>query len=178
MSKKRMKIVGDEVITRAQAEAIIQNIAHLTLVREDSELAMNENIQSIKKLYEPQIINADQELARLTGIVKTWAENNKEEFEKKKSLETFYAHIGWRTGTPKLKTISKWTWDKVLEAIKAKRRRGYITVKESINKEILISRRKVIGEKRLAAMGLKVVQDEVFFVDVKRETIEPAKMPA
>lgn len=178
MTKKRIKLTGTEVTTREQAEAIVQNIAHLTLLRDDQELAMNENIHSIRNLYEPQIQNAVSEIERLTSIVKTWAENNQEEFGNKKSIEMFYAVVGFRTGTPKLKTLSKWTWDKVLAAIKAKRRMAYVTVKESVNKEALLAKRKVIGEKRLAALGVKVDQEESFFVEVKRETITPAQRSA
>jgi phage host-nuclease inhibitor protein Gam len=174
--KKRIKLIGPELTTRADVEETLQNVAHLTLLRDDQEVAMNEQLHCIRKLYEPKITNADQEIDRLSASLKTWAENNVDEFGKRKSIEMFFGAIGFRTGTPKLKTLSKWTWEKVKAALINHKMGHYTRTKTDVDKEKLLADRKTLGKEKLAEFGMKVHQDESFFVEVKRESIEPAAM--
>ena len=172
---KRIKMAGTPVNTRAEAEELIGRIAHLTIVRDAETVAMDERIEDARRFYLPRITSADTEIARLTAIAKTWAENNKAEFGEKKSLDMIHAVVGFRTGTPKLVTMAKWTWKRVKEAL-AERGMGYIRTPETqVDKEKLLADRTKLKDE-LACVGLKVTQEESFFVEVKRQPLETARI--
>lgn len=96
-------------------------------------------------------------------------ENQDELFSKKKSLEMVHGTIGFRTGTPKLKTLKGFTWASALQLVK-EFIPTHIRTSEEIAKDKLLADRddeKVAAN--LARCGISVVQDETFFVEPKKE---------
>lgn len=108
-------------------------------------------------------------------------ENQPELFSKKKSLEMVHGTIGFRTGTPKLKTLKGFTWASALHLVK-EFLPTFIRITEEIDKSRLLSERdsealklgELPGEgvplrEVMAKCGISVVQDETFFVEPKKE---------
>ena len=108
-------------------------------------------------------------------------ENQPELFSKKKSLEMVHGTIGFRTGTPKLKTLKGFTWASALQLVK-EFLPTFIRITEEIDKSRLLSERDSealrLGElpvegvplrEVMAKCGISVVQDETFFVEPKKE---------
>ena len=108
-------------------------------------------------------------------------ENQAELFAKKKSLEMVHGTIGFRTGTPKLKTLKGFTWASALQLVK-EFLPGYVRSTEEIAKDRLLSERDAdvvnpgdpLGPGKplrevLVRCGISVVQDESFFVEPKKE---------
>lgn len=108
-------------------------------------------------------------------------ENQAELFAKKKSLEMTHGVIGFRTGTPKLKTLKGFTWASALQLVKAFLP-GYTRQTEEIAKDKLLADRDVEsvivtdGEdvtmpmsQAMAKCGITVSQDETFYVEPKKE---------
>lgn len=108
-------------------------------------------------------------------------ENQAELFTKKKSLDMAHGTIGFRTGTPKLKTLKGFTWASALQLVK-EFLPGYVRTSEEIAKDKLLADRDieyanaVTGEttatpmaKHMAKCGIQVVQDETFYVEPKKE---------
>ena len=90
-------------------------------------------------------------------------------FAKKKSLEMVHGTIGFRTGTPKLKTLKGFTWasakNLVCEFLPA-----FIRTTEEIAKDKLLADRDVEGmTEKMAQCGIMVAQDETFYVEPKKE---------
>lgn len=166
---KRIKLIGASVATRADMEDLVGRIVELTILRDAHKVDMDDQIAGIRKSYETRLANAESEIERLTTIAKTWAENHPEEFGNKKSLEMVQAVVGFRTGTPKLKTLAKWTWDKVKTAL-IERGMGFVRTKTEVDKDALLAKREQLGNE-LACVGLKVVQDEAFYIEPKRELL-------
>jgi phage host-nuclease inhibitor protein Gam len=93
--------------------------------------------------------------------------------------------IGFRTGTPKLKTLKGFTWASALELAKRFLPMTYIRQTEEIAKDRLLADRDLkevavydtpTGDLRTATMieamavcGIQVVQDEAFYVEPKKE---------
>ena len=112
-------------------------------------------------------------------------ENQAELFVKKKSLEMAHGTIGFRTGTPKLKTLKGFTWASALQLAKKFLPMTYIRQTEEIAKARLLADREMsevgvydtpTGDVRLVTMkeamavcGIQVVQDETFYVEPKKE---------
>ena len=91
--------------------------------------------------------------------------------------------IGFRTGTPKLKTLKGFTWASALTLVK-KYIPGYVRTNEEIAKDKLLADRELeavefmeseITKKRIpmcdamAECGIIVAQDETFYVEPKKE---------
>lgn len=112
-------------------------------------------------------------------------ENQAELFAKKKSLEMAHGVIGFRTGTPKLKTLKGFTWASALELVRTFLP-SYLRQTEEIAKDRLLADRDldkvgvtdnglILNEipmsQAMAKCGIQVVQDETFFVEPKNEEV-------
>ena len=143
-------------------------------------------------------ITADIELGRLAELdaAKTVAfdtlqsfatENQAELFSKKKSLDMAHGVIGFRTGTPKLKTLKGFTWASALQLVK-EFLPSYVRKTEEVAKDKLLADRDMevkvkdgedkvklshemarCGIQVVQDCGIQVVQDETFYVEPKKE---------
>ena len=98
-------------------------------------------------------------------------ENRNELFSKRKSLETTHGTLGFRTGTPKLKTLKGFTWASVLNLLK-EFLPGYVrTIEEPAKDKLLADREDEEVAALFPKVGVKVTQDEAFFVELKQEDL-------
>ena len=96
-------------------------------------------------------------------------ENQGELFTRKKSLEMTHGTIGFRTGTPKLKTLRGFTWASALQLVK-EFLPGFIRMTEEIAKDkLLADRDSEEVASNMARCGIAVTQDETFYVEPKKE---------
>lgn len=114
-------------------------------------------------------------------------ENQAELFSKKKSLDMAHGTIGFRTGTPKLKTLKGFTWVSALELVKTFLPSGYVRLSIDIAKDKLLADRDLeevnvttdgmviqpmAMKDAMAKCGIQVVQEETFYVEPKKEETE------
>ncbi|MDB6111288.1 MAG: Mu Gam family protein [Pedosphaera sp.] len=170
---KRIKQPVLAAKSREEVESLVNeislatiNLVRLTATKDARLLAINESFATQAKVINDAV-------AVKTLAVQLWAETNPTEFAKRKSIDFPSGVIGFRTGTPAVKTISKWSLEKALEAMRSKFSawRIFIRVKvvREIDKDAIIAAftaEKITAEK-LAVVGLRVVQDEVFYVQPK-----------
>ena len=96
-------------------------------------------------------------------------ENQAELFTRKKSLDMAHGTIGFRTGTPKLKTLKGFTWASAVNLVK-EFLPGFIRTTEEVAKDKLLADRDVEGMgDKMAKCGIYVAQEETFYVEPKRE---------
>jgi phage host-nuclease inhibitor protein Gam len=124
----------------------------------------------IREKYADEISRLNEIKEKAFDVMQTFAVENKDElFSKKKSIESVYGTIGFRTGTPKLKTLKGFTWGAVTNLLK-EFLPAYIRISEEPNKDRLLSDR---GDEEVAALfskvGIAVTQDETFYVEPKKE---------
>lgn len=166
MSTNRIKL-PTTLINRARAEEILGEIATLKLEERTQKNDLDRELTAAREAYEAPLTALSKAIEEKTVLLESWAAANPEEFPKaRKSIEMIHGVVGYRTGTPKLKTLPKWTWDRVLEKLK-ELLPDFVRVKEEVNKEALIA---AFGEGRLLpadgrGLGVMVVQDEAFFVE-------------
>ena len=157
MAKRQKKTVISGVSKEAAEEAFA------TYAKADAERM---KITAEIELRCAQIREKHQE--RLSQLQAT-QENQPELFSKKKSLEMVHGTIGFRTGTPKLKTLKGFTWASALQLVK-EFLPGHIRTAEEIAKDkLLADRDDEAVAANLARCGISVVQEETFFVEPKRE---------
>lgn len=169
MTTKRVKQVVDGIETREEMEGIVERITRATIERDGLMAQMDSELTSIRSRYEPDITAWGQEIDRAMTVARTWAESHPEEFGARKSIDMVHGVVGFRTGTPKLKLCSGWTWNRVLEFLVINRLTDFIRSKQEVDKELILANRDCLKEETLRKIGVKVAQEETFYVEPKRE---------
>lgn len=152
------------------AERVMNVYAKADAKLEQINAVMDEKITAIRNEYADELQELQE--SKKTGFQKMqmYAESNPELFKKKKSFETAHGNIGFRTGTPKLKTLRGYTWKSVLELLKAKKHLGFVRTKEEPAKDLLLAKRELPETITIMTeVGLEVVQDDTFYIDLKKE---------
>lgn len=181
--KNRIRLTKAEfdIVTRDDAEDAMAAISSLTLQRNATQILLDENLGKVRATYGPEIAECEARITAKSERLQVWAEANPDEFPKgKKSIEMNFGTLGYRTGTPKLKTLGRITWAKVLEKIRAAGILDWIRTEESVNKERIIGDargacdeevpRQFINDK-MRQVGVQVVQTESFFIEPKIEEL-------
>lgn len=165
--------------------------AFATYAKNDAQIQkINAEIElqcaKIREKYADKLATLGDERDKAFDVLQSFAtENQAELFTKKKSLDMAHGTIGFRTGTPKLKTLKGFTWASALQLAKKFLPMTYIRQTEEIAKDRLLADRELeevvvydtpTGDPRSVAMkeamavvGIQVVQDETFYVEPKKE---------
>ena len=177
MSKQRIKLTIPTIATRTEAEAVMNELAAAANHKRRITARLDAAILKLKDDSAPLIAECDQVITIKTDTLRAWAEANPQEFTKgRKSIEFLAGILGFRTGTPKLSLLSRaWTWEKALEQVLAKGFQFTRTKVELDKDSVLAFYANAKDAKDLAAIrsdvlapcGMKVVQDESFYVEPK-----------
>jgi len=170
MAKREKKPVISPV-SLEQAEQIMSDYAMLDARVSEITSKMDQKITEIRELHAEALQSlGDKRTERLTQL-QLFAETNKQLFDKKKSIEMAHGVIGFRTGTPKLKTIKGFTWPAITNLLKQFLPEYVRTVDEPAKDKLLADREKEEVKKYFnrEGVGCEVVQDETFFVELKKE---------
>ena len=177
------------IITGVTREAADEAFA--TYAKSDAQIQkINAEIElqcaKIREKYADKLATLGAEKDKAFDVLQSFAtENQAELFTKKKSLDMAHGTIGFRTGTPKLKTLKGFTWASALQLAKKFLPFTYIRQTEEIAKDKLLADRdlkevavydtptsdprEVSMREAMAACGIQVVQDETFYVEPKKE---------
>jgi phage host-nuclease inhibitor protein Gam len=172
---KRIKLSpSTSALTREDAEVVARQAAILIIQLREAQNDLDQAITHARKQYEGRFSALDTAIKEQTTLLRDWATANPTAFGDKKSLELTHAIIGWRIGNPTLKTLSGWTWDRVLEKLKAIGSQ-YIRTTEDVHKQQILADRHILGDATLRELGCRVVQDEPFYIEPKL-TEQPARI--
>lgn len=168
-SKRQKKTVITGVSREAAEEALgayAKAQAEMAKVTAEIELAC----AKIRDKYQERLSKLQGEQEENFDILQAWAtESQGELFQKKKSVEMVHGTIGFRTGTPKLKTLKGFTWASALQLVK-EFLPGHIRTTEEIAKDKLLADREDAEVAPLMGRcGITVVQDESFYIEAKSE---------
>lgn len=170
MSKNRIKIAGPLLRSRAEMETCVGNIRALTIELKTLEAERNGRIKAIDDEYQERIQTLGEQTAMLFKSAEAWSEANPAKFGAVKSIDMVHGVVGFRVGQPQLKTLPGWTFDRVLEKLKSVPvLRCFVREKLEVDKQAIIAARGSLDEETLRGMGVRVVQDEAFFVEPKLE---------
>jgi phage host-nuclease inhibitor protein Gam len=169
-----------------QLIVVIDNTVEQQMEKERLEIERDKEILAIREKFDA----GDEETSGLKFIgeaiqtnlamIEEYARANRAELlaETNKS-ETSFAIFGFRIGNPALALLSeKWTWDKVVAAIKekfGKKAPQFIRVKEEPDKAALKNHLDDAGRK---SIGTVLERKETFFVDPKRDPADPHRLVA
>ena len=165
MTTRNIKATTREITTGQFEEAMARYAAaerREAEINKDIEVGVNELIAE----YEDELSSLAHGKNMAFEIVQTYCINNKENlFSKRRSIGTLHGIAGFRLGTPRLKTAKGSDWKKVLAELKEKLP-DYVRTTEEPAKDLLLADRhteKVAPV--LIAIGVQVVQDELFYIE-------------
>lgn len=167
MSKRAKKTVIQN-LTSEQFEENLSIYATADAREAKIHATMDEQFTKIREKFADELSELKEQKEQAFDVVQTYCTENKEVlFSKKKSLDSTHGTVGFRTGTPKITTLKGFTWSAV-ETLLKKLRPEYIRTKEEPNKELLLADRDKLKDE-LPDLGLKVAQEESFFIELKKE---------
>ena len=169
MAKREKKVIITGVTREVADEAFAvyaKADAQSAKITAENELQSTINVAK----YASTLAELEDEKAKAFDTLQAYAtENQTELFTKKKSLEMAHGVIGFRTGTPKLKTLKGFTWASALQLVK-EFLPGYVRQTEEIAKDKLLADRDTEDMlPQMAKCGIQVAQDETFYVEPKKE---------
>lgn len=179
---KRVKKTVISGVSAAEAEAAFAAYSKADAQQSKITAEIELGCAKLREKHQEKLSALQSEKETAFETLQAYAmENQAELFSKKKSLEMVHGTIGFRTGTPKLKTLKGFTWASALQLVK-EFLPTFIRITEEIDKSRLLSERdsealrlgELPGEgvplrEVMAKCGISVVQDESFYVEPKRE---------
>lgn len=157
-------------VSREQADAAFAQYAKASAQSDKISAEIELQCAKIREKYATQLSQLDEEKETAFDTLQSFAmENQAELFSKKKSLDMAHGVIGFRTGTPKLKTLKGFTWASALQLVK-EFLPDFIRTTEEIAKDKMLADRESDGMvEKLSKCGIQVTQDETFYVEPKKE---------
>lgn len=181
MAKRQKKTIITGVSKEAAEEAFA---AYAKAAAEQAKITADIDLKcaQIREKHQEKLSQLQAAQDKAFDTLQAYAtENQAELFCKKKSLEMVHGIIGFRTGTPKLKTLKGFTWASALQLVK-EFLPDYVRATEEIAKDRLLAERDIdivnpgdpLGpgvalREAMVRCGISVVQDESFYVEPKTE---------
>lgn len=167
----RIKLNGPTIKSRAEAEQAMGDVRQLAIERNSRLLYIEKRRKEIEDNEAERLGEIAAEINAVSERLRVWAEANMAEFGDKKTLELTHGKMGWRLGNPTLKPLRGYTWASVVDALRDVAPE-YVRKREEPNKEAILSDREKIGVDKLRLLGVRMVQDEPFYVEPNIEEPE------
>lgn len=173
MSKRIKKKLVTVPATLDEVEGLVNDLALTVNNHRRIAARMDAAVLKVKVEFAMALTQCATAENEITERLHAWAMANPREFEKRKSVVLPSGTIGFRTGMPKLALLSrKWNWKKALEAVQ-QYLPAFIRGKPEIDEAAIIGQRDDATLKMALPMcGIKVAQDESFYVEPKLEVVE------
>ncbi|MBX7204176.1 MAG: host-nuclease inhibitor Gam family protein [Bacteroidia bacterium] len=130
---------------------------------------MDVEITKIREKYQDELTELQDVKEEEFEKLQSYAENNRADFGNKKSMELTHGVLGFRTGTPKLKTRKGFTWGSITNLLKEFLPEYVRTTEEPAKDRLLADRDAPEVANLFPKVGILVDQDETFFVEPKKE---------
>lgn len=171
MTKKRQvkKLLSN--INRADAEQAFAEYAKATAQQNKITAAQDLAFAKIREKNQDELADLEKIKEDSFSIMQAYAVDNRADFGNKKSMELAHGVFGFRTGTPKLKTLKGFTWNSVTNLLKEFLPDYIRTVEEPAKDRLLCDREAPEVNTLFTKVGIMVDQDEVFFVEPKKEEV-------
>lgn len=167
MTKRMTKRVVAGVSKEAFEEAL-SNYANISFKESETLTKLQTEMARINDKYAHELAYLEGKKQCSLEVVEAYCREQKPTlFRKRRSMHTQYGSIGYRLGNPKLSILKGHSWNTVLEKLRTELP-AYIRTNEEPAKDLLLADRHT--EKLapiLQYIGLEVVQDDIFFIELK-----------
>jgi phage host-nuclease inhibitor protein Gam len=142
------------------------------------EAEMNEALAIVRGRFERGLDDATRLLKEASALIEQFAMAHRADFGGKQTVERLHAILSYRVHPPAIKPLNrKWTAQTILDAVRRTYRR-FVRTEESLDKPAILGAHAAgeVTQDELAQVGLQVVQDESFGIELKIEEA-PAAVP-
>jgi phage host-nuclease inhibitor protein Gam len=147
------------------------------------EAAMNSEIQAIRSSYDTDTAELREQRTEINDAIELFCYDNKDEFAKQRSRTSMHGTVGFSNNPPKVLQLSKkWKIAETIKFIKKLFKGIYIREiqKEELDKEAILrdygrkddNGKVLLDDKKLASVGLRIEQDERFYIEINWETLK------
>lgn len=163
------KTKNEPITAMAFIDQTLEKYADCDANLKEINSAMDKEIFEIRKKYAEGITHLQQQKDRAFNELESFAALNQELlFSIKRSVKTNHGTFGFRTGKPRFNLFEGINWESITHLLK-EILPGYVRMVAEPAKDKLMADRNLPEVARyFPALGLKVVQDESFFIDVKK----------
>jgi len=168
---KRVSVSATAGITQLQYEEALAKYAAKDAEKCKLEAEMDEALTEIRSEYDADLNLIVKEKELLLATIQGYCVRNKESlFVGKKSIDTLHGKVGFRTNPPSVTLVKGFKWEQVVENLKEQKLTGYVRTIEEADKDKLLADRQKEGVCNLfPVIGVKVSQEEKFFIELKKE---------
>jgi len=175
MAKKQKIKMISRLENEVEADLKSSELLQVRLERETAQAELNQRILLLSTEYDARLAKLDIEEEELVASLHDYASRDPQKLlDPARSINLRHAVLQFRTGMPQLKTVSKMTWEKVLENLikLGYHKKGYVRdLGEEVNKQAIINDRETLTADQLKSIGVKVNQVEHF--DVRATCVSP-----
>lgn len=170
-TRKKISLTKPEIETQEELRATVGKVAEDILAERELKNAMDSELQGVRLKYETDLADLAQDIDQATELCASYCTQHPDLFPRDhKSLDLTHAIIGFRTGTPKVKVLKRWTVAAVIDALRARKWLHFLRQPDvELDKTAIIAQRAEYPDDVLKTVGLEVVQDETFYIDPKLE---------
>ena len=162
MAKRVKPVLQLPIINSTEeADAVLAEIAAHRRKIELYEIGLRESVDALKTECTDKCEAHKQAISTREQALMQFALARREDvFKGKKSVTLTFGSFGFRASST-LKTLRKFTWERVLNLVKD-RELACVRTKEEVDKEAL----RALDAETLAAVGCKLVEEDTFFYEL------------
>lgn len=158
----------------AELDQALLEAGKLQVMLTKKEAELNSKLQALRDKYEQETAEDRKTFEAIESAIMAYCNTIKHEFNNQRRKELTHGYVGFRTNPPKVLQLNKkFTLKTSLELIKKLFAGKYIRLKEEINKDEILAdySNKELTDDKLAAIGLRIDQDETFYYEINWELI-------
>jgi phage host-nuclease inhibitor protein Gam len=157
-------------VTRDEMETAFAEYAKADAKLQKVNATIDLETTKIREKHAGEVSDLEATKEKNFDIVQAYSlENRQDLFAKKRSIEGTHGTFGFRTGTPKLKTLKGFTWGAVTNMLKEFLPAYVRTTEEPAKDKLLADRDDPEVAEQFGKVGIAVTQDEAFFIELKKE---------
>jgi phage host-nuclease inhibitor protein Gam len=153
----------------------LKEIAKCDTYLTSKEAQMNESINKIKNKFDDETYEFRSRKQMLEQEIEGYCTINKSLFDAARTKTLLFGKVFFRTNPPKVAQLNKkYKIETSIELIKRIFKNKFLRTKQEIDKESILTAysAKEIDDSKLAAVGLRVDQDEKFGYEINWENLE------
>jgi hypothetical protein len=167
------------VVTRAQLELLLENIARLRSERDDLRRAQEAELEAVRQHYRAPLAEIDRYLDLETSWAEGWARKNPDALDADRELVCEHATLGFRAEPTRIERASRrWTWTRIAAALGAldwgKRYLRTPVPEVQVDKEAIVADLAKLSPVELRNVGICVEQGERFYIATRAEAVAEA----
>jgi phage host-nuclease inhibitor protein Gam len=154
-----------------ELERVLGEYAEACIERDRLAAELDERVRVQRELYEGVISAEALRADALLADMEAWAALHPELFAPVKRVETLHGCVGWRTSPPAVRQARGVRAEHSVELAERAGLTEWVRTAKRLDKEAVLSdwATGVLAEGTLKAVGLRIVQEEKFYADLKRE---------